>query len=88
MVVADAGPLIHLEAYLKLPVPQRRLVRETILTFAKVHGHGAGSLFVKLEAGLALDTGQCAGFDIARAVHWHRSACRIFPQTNMTAFLT
>ena len=26
------------EAYLKLPVPQRRLIRETILTFAKVHG--------------------------------------------------
>jgi hypothetical protein len=25
------------EAYLKLPVPQRRLIRETILTFAKVH---------------------------------------------------
>ncbi|MGB4583885.1 MAG: hypothetical protein WBI05_07185 [Rhodoferax sp.] len=41
VVVADAGPLIHLEAYLKLPVPQRRLVRETILTFAKVHGQPA-----------------------------------------------
>ena len=26
------------DAYLKLPVPQRRLIRETILTFAKVHG--------------------------------------------------
>jgi hypothetical protein len=26
-----------IEAYLKLPVPQRRLIRETILTFAKVH---------------------------------------------------
>jgi transcriptional regulator with XRE-family HTH domain len=30
-----------IEAYLKLPVPQRRLVRETILTFAKVHGQPA-----------------------------------------------
>ena len=26
------------EAFLKLPVPQRRLIREVILTFAKVHG--------------------------------------------------
>jgi hypothetical protein len=26
------------DAYLKLPVPQRRLIRETILTFLKVHG--------------------------------------------------
>lgn len=26
------------EAFLKLPVPQRKLVREVILTFAKVHG--------------------------------------------------
>jgi hypothetical protein len=26
------------DAYLKLPVPQRRLIRETILTFFKVHG--------------------------------------------------
>ena len=25
------------EAYLKLPVPQRKLIREVILTFAKVH---------------------------------------------------
>ena len=25
------------EAFLKLPVPQRRLIREVILTFAKVH---------------------------------------------------
>lgn len=35
------------EAFLKLPVPQRRLIREVILTFAKVHGqqpagHSAG----------------------------------------------
>jgi transcriptional regulator with XRE-family HTH domain len=26
------------EAFLKLPVPQRKLLREVILTFAKVHG--------------------------------------------------
>jgi hypothetical protein len=26
------------DAYLKLPVPQRRLIRETILTFFRVHG--------------------------------------------------
>jgi hypothetical protein len=26
------------EAFLKLPVPQRKLIRELILTFAKVHG--------------------------------------------------
>ena len=26
------------DAYLKLPVPQSRLIRETILTFARVHG--------------------------------------------------
>ncbi len=26
------------EAFLKLPVPQRKLIREVILTFAKVHG--------------------------------------------------
>lgn len=25
------------EAYLKLPVPQRRTIREIILTFSKVH---------------------------------------------------
>lgn len=32
------------EAFLKLPVPQRRLIREVILTFAKVHTEGeAGS---------------------------------------------
>ena len=31
------------EAFLKLPVPQRRLVREVILTFAKVHTEGEGS---------------------------------------------
>ena len=31
------------EAFLKLPVPQRRLIREVILTFAKVHAEpGAG----------------------------------------------
>ncbi|MDD2810077.1 hypothetical protein [Rhodoferax sp.] len=30
-----------LTAYLKLPVPQRRLIRETILTFAKVHAESA-----------------------------------------------
>lgn len=29
------------EAYLKLPVPQRKLIRETILTFAKVHSSQA-----------------------------------------------
>ena len=28
------------EAFLKLPVPQRRLIREVILTFAKVHTEG------------------------------------------------
>jgi hypothetical protein len=27
-----------IDAYLKLPVPQRRLIRETIVNFAKVHG--------------------------------------------------
>ena len=26
------------EAFLKLPIPQRKLIREVILTFAKVHG--------------------------------------------------
>lgn len=31
------------EAFLKLPVPQRRLIREVILTFAKVHTEGEGS---------------------------------------------
>ena len=29
------------EAFLKLPIPQRKLIREVILTFAKVHGGGA-----------------------------------------------
>ena len=29
------------EAFLKLPVPQRKLIREVILTFAKVHGEAA-----------------------------------------------
>lgn len=29
------------EAFLKLPVPQRKLIREVILTFAKVHVPGA-----------------------------------------------
>ena len=29
------------EAFLKLPVPQRKLIREVILTFAKVHGETA-----------------------------------------------
>ena len=28
------------EAFLKLPIPQRKLIREVILTFAKVHGAG------------------------------------------------
>lgn len=28
------------DAFLKLPAPQRRVVREVILTFAKVHGEG------------------------------------------------
>lgn len=31
------------EAFLKLPVPQLRLIREVILTFAKVHTEGEGS---------------------------------------------
>lgn len=26
---------------MKLPIPQRKLIREVILTFAKVHGAGA-----------------------------------------------
>lgn len=30
------------EAFLKLPVPQRRLIREVILTFAKVHSSDKG----------------------------------------------
>lgn len=30
------------EAFLKLPVPQRRLIREVILTFAKVHSADKG----------------------------------------------
>jgi len=29
------------EAFLKLPVPQRKLIREVILTFSKVHGNPA-----------------------------------------------
>lgn len=29
------------EAFLKLPVPQRKLIREIILTFAKAHGDSA-----------------------------------------------
>jgi transcriptional regulator with XRE-family HTH domain len=29
------------EAFLKLPAPQRKIIREVILTFAKVHGEGA-----------------------------------------------
>lgn len=29
------------EAFLKLPVPQRKLIREVILTFAKVHAEAA-----------------------------------------------
>lgn len=28
------------EAFLKLPIPQRKLIREVILTFAKVHASG------------------------------------------------
>ena len=28
------------DAFLRLPAPQRQLVREVILTFAKVHGEG------------------------------------------------
>ena len=32
-----------IEAFLKLPVPQRRVVREVILTFAKVHSDSAKS---------------------------------------------
>ena len=31
------------EAFLKLPVPQRKLIREVILTFAKVHEAPGGS---------------------------------------------
>ena len=27
------------DAFLKLPAPQRKLIREVILTFAKVHSH-------------------------------------------------
>ena len=30
------------EAFLKLPVPQRKLIREVILTFAKAHTDGEG----------------------------------------------
>lgn len=30
------------DAFLQLPVPQRKLIREVILTFAKVHQGGAG----------------------------------------------
>ncbi len=30
------------EAFLNLPAPQRKLIREVILTFAKVHGETAG----------------------------------------------
>jgi hypothetical protein len=30
------------EAFLKLPVPQQRLIHEVILTFAKVHTAGKG----------------------------------------------
>ena len=29
------------EAFLKLPAPQRKIIREVILTFAKMHGDGA-----------------------------------------------
>ncbi len=29
------------DAFLQLPAPQRKLIREVILTFAKVHGSGA-----------------------------------------------
>ena len=29
------------EAFLKLPVPQRKIIREVILTFAKVHGEAS-----------------------------------------------
>ncbi len=31
------------EAFLKLPVPQRKLIREVILTFAKAHAEGENS---------------------------------------------
>ena len=31
------------EAFLKLPIPQRKLIREVILTFAKVHQGGAAA---------------------------------------------
>jgi len=31
------------QAFLKLPVPQRKLIREVILTFAKVHGAGSST---------------------------------------------
>lgn len=30
------------DAYLQLPAPQRKVVREVILTFARVHGQGGG----------------------------------------------
>lgn len=38
------------DAFLQLPAPQRKLIREVILTFAKVHGGGA-------------PTGESAGVD-------------------------
>ena len=31
------------DAFLQLPAPQRKLIREVILTFAKVHGGGASA---------------------------------------------
>lgn len=33
-----------IDAFLKLPVPQRKLIREVILTFAKVHGDAEAQL--------------------------------------------
>jgi hypothetical protein len=44
------------DAFLQLPAPQRKLIREVILTFAKVHGgaaptaEGAGRETVKIDS--------------------------------------
>jgi len=35
------------DAFLKLPAPQRKLIREVILTFSKVHGESNTSEFTK-----------------------------------------
>ena len=41
------------DAFLKLPAPQRKPIREVILTFAKVHGHGPGIGFLLTGSGTA-----------------------------------